>query len=314
MTIMKAMRIHSYGGPEVLVYEDAPLPVVNEDDVLIRVHAAGVNPVDWKIREGYLQERMPLRFPFILGWDVAGTIEQTESKAAGFRPGDAVYSRPDISRNGGYAQYIAVRGNEVALKPENLDFEQAAAVPLAALTAWQSIFDLAHLQAGQKILVHAAAGGVGHFAVQFAKWCGAHVIGTASGRNQEFLTKLGAHEAIDYTAVPFEEKSREVDVVLDTLGGEVWERSWQVLKKGGIMVSTLHAPPESDYEAARDKRGAYVFVQPNAAQLGEIAELIDSGHVRPEIEHIYSLPEAAEAHRSNQQGHTRGKLVLRVAS
>jgi NADPH:quinone reductase-like Zn-dependent oxidoreductase len=311
---MKAVRIHAYGGPEVLVYEDAPLPVVNEDDVLIRVHAAGVNPVDWKIRQGYLKEMMPLRFPFILGWDVAGTVERTGSKVSGFQPGDAVYSRPDIARNGGYAEYIAVRADQVALKPENLDFDKAAAVPLAALTAWQSIFDLAGLQAGQKILVHAAAGGVGHFAVQFAKWCGAHVIGTASGRNQEFLTKLGAHEAIDYTAVPFEENIREVDVVLDTLGDEVWERSWKVLKKGGIMVSTLHAPPESNYEAARNKRGAYVFVQPNAAQLGEIAELIDSGHVKPEIEQIYPLPEAAEAHRSNQQGHTRGKLVLRVAS
>ena len=314
MTTMKAVRIHSYGGPDVLAYEDAPLPVLNDDDVLIRVRAAGVNPVDWKIREGYLKEMMPLVFPFILGWDVAGTVEQTGYKVSAFRPGDAVYTRPDIARNGGYAEYIAVRADQIALKPEHLDFEQAAAVPLAALTAWQSLFDLADLRAGQRILIHAAAGGVGHFAVQFAKWCGAYVIGTASGRNQKFLRDLGAHETVDYTVAPFEEKIREVDVVLDTRGDKIWERSWNILKKGGIMVSTLHAPPAEDYEPAQGKRGAYVFVQPNAGQLGEIAALIDSGHVRPVIEKVYPLPEAAEAHRSNQKGHTRGKLVLRVVS
>lgn len=309
MTTMKAVRIHSYGGPEVLVYENSPMPAFNNDDVLIRVYAAGVNPVDWKIRQGYMQEKMTL--PLIPGWDVAGIIEEKGAAVKNLEIGDSVYARPSIFRNGAYAEYIAVKAAEVALKPESIDYIHAAAVPLAGLTAWQSIFDLARLQAGQKILIHAAAGGVGHYAVQFARWAGAHVIGTASARNHEFLRSMGAHETIDYTTSAFEDAVHEADVVLDTIGGDVWQRSWKVLKKGGIMVSALRGP-EAGGPDALNKLCAHVFVQPDARQLGEIAVLIDGGHVRPVIDRVFPLQEAAKAHRSNQAGRTRGKIVLKV--
>jgi NADPH:quinone reductase-like Zn-dependent oxidoreductase len=310
MTTMKAVRIHSFGGPEVLHYEDVPRPVLNGDDVLIKVHAAGVNPVDWKIRQGYMKEMFTL--PLIPGWDVAGVIEEKGPEVTGLKIGDSVYARPAILRNGSYAEYIVVKASEVALKPETIDYIRAAAVPLAGLTAWQSLFDLAHLRAGQKILIHAAAGGVGHFAVQFAKWAGAHVIGTASARNHEFLKSIGAHETIDYHTTAFEDAVHEADVVLDTMGGEVWQRSWKTLKKGGIMVSTLRGPEAGGMDAL-NKLSAHVFVQPDALQLGEIAVLIDSGHVRPEIAEVFPLHEAAKAHRASETGHTRGKIVLAVA-
>ncbi len=306
---MKAIRIHSYGGPEVLKFEDVTRPVPNDDEVLIKVYAAGVNPVDWKIRQGYMKELFHL--PLILGWDVAGVIEEKGRQVTNFEIGDEVYSRPSILRDGAYAEFIAVKANEVALKPTKLDFIQAAAVPLAALTAWQSIFDLGHLQSGQKILIHAAAGGVGHYAVQFANWAGAHVIGTASAGHHEFLKAIGVHEAIDYTTTPFEEVVHDADVVLDTIGGEVWQKSWQVLKKGGILVSTLRGP-EAGGQDALNKLCAHVFVQPDAAQLGEIAALIDSGQVTPKIAGTYPLKDAAEAHRASESGHTRGKIVLDI--
>lgn len=309
MTTMKAVRIHSYGGPEVLHHEDAPRPVLNVDDVLIKVHAAGVNPVDWKIRQGYMKDSLTL--PLIPGWDVAGVIEEKGPEVMSLEIGDSVYARPSLFRNGAYAEYIAVKASEVALKPETLDYIQAAAVPLAGLTAWQSLFDLAHLKAGQEILIHAAAGGVGHFAVQFAKWAGAHVIVTASARNHEFLKSIGAHETIDYTTTAFEEAVHDADVVLETMGGEVWQRSWKVLKKGGIMVSTLRGPEAGGMDAL-NKLCAHVFVQPDALQLGEIAVLIDSGNVRPEIAKVFPLQEADQAHRASESGHTRGKIVLEV--
>ena len=311
MPTMKAVRIHSYGGPEVLKYEDAPRPVPTDDDVLIKVIAAGVNPVDWKIRQGYMEGMITL--PLIPGWDVAGVIEEKGQKVTGLEIGDSVYTRPSIFRNGAYAEYIAVKASEVAFKPETIDYIQAAAVPLAGLTAWQSLFELAHLQAGQKILIHAAAGGVGHFAVQFANWAGAHVIGTASADNHEFLKSIGAHETIDYTTTAFEDAVHDADVVLETMGGEVWQRSWKSLKKGGIMVSTLRGPEAGGMDAL-NKLCAHVFVQPDAAQLDEIAVLIDSGHVRAEVDEVFPLHEADKAHRSNEAGHTRGKIVLDVAS
>jgi NADPH:quinone reductase-like Zn-dependent oxidoreductase len=309
MQTMKAIRIHSYGGPEMLQYEDAPRPVPNDDDVLIKVIAAGVNPVDWKIRQGYMKEMFKL--PLIPGWDVAGVIEEKGKNVTGLEIGDSVYSRPEILRNGAYAEYIVVKASEVALKPETIDYIQAAAVPLAALTAWQSIFDLGHLQAGQKILIHAAAGGVGHYGVQFANWAGAHVIGTASAGNHEFLKSIGAHETIDYKTTAFEDAVHDADVVFDTLGGEVWQRSWKVLKRGGIIVSTLRGPEAGGMDAL-NKLCAHVFVQPDAAQLGEIAALIDNGHVRPEISRVFPLQEADKAHISSQSGHARGKIVLDV--
>ncbi len=308
---MKAVRIHQFGGVELLRYEDAPRPTAGPGEVLIRVHAAGVNPVDWKIREGHLQSRITHHLPLTLGWDVAGVIEQLGPGVTQFKAGDAVYARPDLARDGAYAEYIAARASEIALKPQTLDFIHAAAVPLSALTAWQSLFDASNLQPGQRILIHAGAGGVGHYAVQFARWKGAHVITTASARNANFVRSLGADEVIDYTATRFEDAVRDADMVFDTVGGEIQTRSWKVLKKGGILVSilTLTVPEEAEQ---RGWRSAYVFVQPNAAQLAQIAKLIDTDKVKPVVENVFPLHEAAKAHTLIQGAHTRGKIVLRV--
>lgn len=309
---MKAIRIHTYGGPDVLKYEDVPRPKLRRGEVLIRVYAAGVNPVDWKVREGYLKDMRQYSLPLIPGWDLSGVVEKVGSGVTRFQKGAEVYSRPDIARNGAYAQYIVARGSEVALKPKSIDHLHAAAIPHAALTAWQALFDTAELQPGQKLLVHAAAGGVGHFAVQLAKWKGAHVMATASRKNHDLLRELGADETIDYTTERFEDVVREVDVVLDTIAGETQERSWQVLKKGGILVSILKRPsPEK--AAAHEARGGYVFVQPNAAELAEIATLIDSAKLKPVVETVLPLSEARRAQELNQAGHTRGKIVLHVA-
>jgi NADPH:quinone reductase-like Zn-dependent oxidoreductase len=308
MATMKAVRIHEYGGPEVLKYEDAPVPRPGPAEVLVRVHAAGVNPVDWKIREGYFQGR-PL--PIIPGWDVSGVVETAGRGADRWKAGDEVYSRPDISRDGAYAEYIVIRESELALKPESIDHINAAAVPLTALTAWQVLFDTADLQPGQRVLIHAAAGGVGTMAVQLAKWKGAYVIGTASEVNHEYLRSLGADETIDYNKMPFEDAVSDVDVVFDTIGGDTHKRSWQVLKEGGILVSIL--VKASDEEAAsHGARAGYVFVQPSADQLAEMARLIDGGIVRPVVQAVLPLAEARRAQEMSQAGHTRGKIVLKV--
>ena len=195
---MKAIRIHEFGGPEVLKLEEVPRPIPAAGEVLIKVFATSVNPVDWKIREGQRKEKFPVNFPLIPGWDVSGEIEEVGSDVKNFRKGDEVYSRPDPTKNGTYAEYVVVKANQVALKPKSIDHEQAAAVPLAGLTAWQGLFDYGQLQQGQKVLIHAASGGVGTFAVQFAKWKGAYVIGTTSAENIDFVKQLGADEVIDY--------------------------------------------------------------------------------------------------------------------
>lgn len=308
---MKAVRIHTYGGPDVLTYEEAPLPAISAEDLLIRVHAAAVNPVDWKIREGYLQGFLHHSLPLTLGWDVSGVVEAVGANVMGFKPGDAVYTRPNIERDGAYADYIAVKASEVAFKPQTIDHCQAAAVPLAAITAWHCLFEAAQLTAGQRVLIHAAAGGVGSYAVQLARWKGAEVIGTASARNRDFLLELGADEVVDYQTTAFEDTIEPVDVVFDTIGGEVQARSWQILKPGGILVSVV-SPPSEEQAAAHQCRSAYVFIQPRADWLTEIAHLIDAGQVKPIVETVLPLSQAAEAHRISQEGHTRGKIVLQV--
>jgi len=311
MKTMKAARIHTYGGPEVLKYEEAPLPKPGPGEALVRVHAAGVNPVDWKIREGYFKGRVNHSLPLILGWDLSGVVEATGSGVEGLKGDDEVYSRPDIARDGAYAEYIVVRETEVALKPKSIAHVPAAAIPLAALTAWQSLFDSARLSAGQKVLIHAAAGGVGSFAVQLAKWKGAYVIGTASSRNQDFVRKLRADETLDYQTTRLEDVVHDVDVVFDTIGGDTQKRSWKVLKKGGILVSIV-GPPSAEEAAAHGVRQASVFVQPSATQLTELTKLVESGKLRPVVETVLPLSEARHAHELSQTGHTRGKIVLRV--
>lgn len=312
---MKAVRIHKYGGPRVLKYEDVPLPEPKEDELLIRVHAAGVNPADWQIRSG---KRFKLKKPFslILGGDLSGVVEAVGSSVTNFVVGDVVYG----TMCGAYAEYVTAPATNVAHKPRSLDHIQAAAMPVVSLTAWQALFDEAKLSAGQTVLIHAAAGGVGHIAVQLAKWKGAYVIGTASGPNENFLRKIGIDEFIDYRTTRFETVVRDADVVLESVNrdipveafpGKTLERSWGVLKKNGTLVS-ICAKPSSETAAEYGVRGKYIGMQPNTAQLTQIANLVDAGHVKPIINTVLPLKEARQAHQLSQKGHTRGKIVLRV--
>jgi NADPH:quinone reductase-like Zn-dependent oxidoreductase len=307
---MKAVRFHEFGGPEVLRYEDAPRPTPGEGEVLVRVHAAGVNPVDWKVRQGGLRGLAP-SLPQIPGFDVAGVVAQVGEGVERLEVGDAVYGYLSLRRGGAYAEYVVAAEGELAAKPEQLSFVEAAAMPLAGLTAWQALFNTAALEAGQTVLVHAGAGGVGHFAVQLAHWRGAKVITTASERNHEFLRGLGADVVIDYRTQRFDQIARDVDVVLDSIGGETQRRSLDVLKPGGFLVSIVGSPDERALEE-RDLRGAGMLVQPRAAQLDVLAELVADGKLRPEVSLVLPLAEAARAHEQSQTLHARGKIVLEV--
>ncbi|MFV1956660.1 MAG: NADP-dependent oxidoreductase [bacterium] len=311
METMKAIRIHKYGGSDALVLEDVPRPGVTDDDVLVKVYAAAVNPLDWKVRAGYLEDMLPIKLPIVPGWDFSGVVVEAGSSVTGLKPGDEVYALSDITRDGSYAEYIAVKAGIVAKKPRSVDHIQAASVPLAGLTAWQALYDVGGLEGGQRVLIHAAAGGVGSFAVQFAQNRGAYVIGTASAINRDYLLKLGADEVIDYTTAPFDEAVQDIDLVLDTMSGEVQERSWKVLRKGGILVSTL-GPPDAGKALEHGAKGVPVFVQPDSAQLAEIAQLIDSGSVRANVTEVLPLEEAGRAHELSETHHVRGKIVLKV--
>ncbi len=312
MKTMKAVRIYSYGGPGVLVYEDAPQPHPGSGEVLIRVHAAGINPVDWKIREGHLKEMLHHTLPLVLGWDVSGVVETVGAGVLRMKIGDEVYSRPDILRDGAYAEFIVIRESEVALKPKTIDHVHAAALPLAGLTAWQALIDAGGLVAGQRVLIHAAAGGVGTLAVQLAKERGAHVIGTASARNHDFLRTLGVDQVVDYAKERFEAVVEPVDLVFDTIGGDTQDRSWIVLKRGGILVSVVN-PPSAEIAESHGVRQAFVFTQPNAGQLAEIAKRVDEKKLQVSVETVLPLAEARRAQELSEAGHTRGKIVLRVA-
>ena len=311
---MKAVRIHRYGGPELLKYEDVPRPQVSAaGEVLIRVYAAGVNPVDSAIRAGRVQEIFPISFPWIPGWDLSGVIEEVGAGVTKFNKGDEVFAIPDTARNGAYAEYIVVRESDLALKPKSLQHIRAAAVPVAAVTAWNALFDSAQLQPGQRVLIHGGAGGVGHFAVQLAKRKGAHVIATASAKNHELVHELGADEVIDYHEQKFEDIAREIDIVLDSIGGDTQERSWKVLNKGGILVSIVQ-PPSEEKAKSVGARGAMVHSRPDGTTLTEIAKIIDSGQLAPVINRILPLSEARRAHELSETGHTHGKIVLRVVN
>ena len=308
---MKAARAHSFGGPEVLKYEDAPRPEPKENELLVRVIAAGVNPVDAKVRQGMF--KMPgTQLPLVTGYDVSGVVEKAGLKATKFKPGDPVYAYLDLSRGGGYAEYAIVKESEAAAKPRSITHEQAAAVPLAALTSWQALIETGKLAEGQTVLIHGGSGGVGSFAVQIAKARGAKVIATASAANQEFLKELGADQTIDYRATKFEEVAKDVDVVLDTVAGETLKRSYDVVKKGGIIVSILDMPEKAELDK-RGIRGTAILVKPSSEMLAEIAKLIDAGKVKPFVTKTFPLAEATEAHKAIETGHTRGKIVLRVA-
>jgi NADPH:quinone reductase-like Zn-dependent oxidoreductase len=308
---MKAVRIHDYGDVGTLIYEDAPLPTPGPADVRIRVHATAVNPVDWKIRAGYLAAMIPYPMPLTLGWDVSGVVEQVGDEVTHISVGDEVYCRPDITRDGSYAEYMVVRATEVAPKPKSLSHNEAAAVPLAGLTAWQALFTHAQLKAGERVLIHAGAGGVGSFAIQFAKSAGAHVIATASAGNEALVRDLGADEFVDYRSQRFEEVLAKVDVVLDTIGGDTQARSIGLLKAGGRLFSVV-ATPDAAALAAVGATGGLFMVQPSSENLGSIAALIDNGTVRVLIDSVFPLSEVRAAHTKSQTGRARGKIVLEV--
>jgi NADPH:quinone reductase-like Zn-dependent oxidoreductase len=308
---MKCVCIYHYGGPEVLSFTEAPRPRCGPGELLVQVHAAGVNPVDWKIREGHLAGMLAHTFPLVLGWDVSGVVGSTGPGTTRLKIGDEVFSRPDILRDGAYAEFIVIRESEVALKPRSLDHVHAAALPLAGLAAWQSLVEAAQLAPGQRVLIHAAAGGVGSLAVQLAKARGAHVIGTASARNHDFLRDLGVDEIIDYEHMRFEDLALAMDVVLDTIGGDTQERSWKTLKRGGILVS-LASPPSAETAAKLGLRQAFVFVQPQAGQLEALAKLVEAGKLKSIVGTVLPLAEATRAHALSQGGHTLGKIVLQI--
>ncbi|MEV8554748.1 NADP-dependent oxidoreductase [Streptomyces glaucescens] len=307
---MRAVVVEQWGGPEALVEREAERPEPGLSEVLVRVHAAGVNPVDWKTRaSGALIEwgAVPA-----VGWDVSGTVEAVGPGVSVHRPGDEVFGMPLFPRQaGGYAEYVVAPARHFAPKPAGLTHVEAAALPLAALTAWQALVDAADVRPGQRVLVHAAAGGVGHFAVQIAKARGAHVIGTASAAKHDLVRELGADEVVDYRAVRFEDVVSDVDVVLDGLGGETAERSLKVLRSGGLLI-TLPGP--DDVPAAADGvRAAWMLVEPDHLGLREITALVERGALRPVVETVLPLEEAAQAHRIGERGRTTGKIVLTVA-
>jgi len=308
---MNAVRIHAFGDADQLVYESAPRPVPQAGEVLIRVRAAGVNPVDWKTREGKGVAGYMKDLPAILGWDVAGTVDALGPGVDAFRLGESVYGMIRFPNPGNaYAEYVTAPVSDIARMPVSLDYAQAAALPLAALTAWQAFFTAGGLQAGQRVLVHAAAGGVGHLAVQLAKWKGASVVGTASARNADFVRSLGA-EFYDYAAAPFEKQLSGFDLVLDTVGGDTAQRSYSVLEPGGIVVSILGGAKEEEARK-HGMRAASILVKTSGSELAEIATLVSKGALRPEVQAILDLPEASKAHDLVKAGHVRGKVVLRV--
>ncbi|MGI8466867.1 MAG: NADP-dependent oxidoreductase [Pyrinomonadaceae bacterium] len=304
---MKAVMIKKYGDESVLDYTDVKRPAPNADEVLVKIHAAAVNPVDWKIRDGF-GAMFGLELPFILGCEIAGTVEEIGVDVKDFKKNDAVIGYIG-SHIGGYAEYAVVKAEEISPKPESLDFENAAAIPVGALVAWQAMFDLANLKSGQRILITGASGGVGSMAVQLAKAKGAFVTGTASGKNEKFVRDLGADEFVDYARAKFEEIVKDVDVVFDTVGGDTLERAFQTLKKGGFLVTAVE-PPSEEKANQFGVKVAMVAVQPNAGQLAEIVELYEQGKLKTHIETVLPLAEVKKAHELSKSGRTRGKIVL----
>jgi NADPH:quinone reductase len=316
MVSMKAIRIHELGGVDVLRYEDVERPKVQAGEVLVRVRAAGINPIDTISRA----HPVPLttgkaRFPYILGWDISGEVVAVGAGVTHFVVGDEVYGMIRFPLEGkAYSQYVSAPVEDLARKPARLTHQEAAGVPLVALTVWQDLFDIAHLQAGQTVFIPGGAGGTGHIAVQLAKWRGANVISTTSTRNVDFVRQLGADVVIDYTQQSFVEGVKGVDVVLDTIGGEVLRQAFQVVKRGGTIVSL---PGHTDIRAIGEQLAprygvTFVFtpVHPSGAQLAEITPLFDAGQLNIHIDAVFPLQEVVQAHLLSEGGHVRGKLIL----
>src|SRR6266705_54633 len=309
---MKAIVAHEYGGPDVLKYEDVPRTEPEENQILVRVIAAGVNPVDGMIRSGMFAKYEKTVFPIILGADIAGVVEKAGSKITKFKASDPVFAYVSLKNGGGYAEYAVATEVEAAAQPKSLNYVEAAAVPVVALTAWQALIDTAKLSAGQTVLIHGGSGGVGTFAIQIAKARGAKVIATASTANQDLLKKLGADVAIDYTKTRFEDVAKDVDVVLDSVGKDTLARSYGVVKEGGFIVTLVAQIDQAELDKHKI-RGASLSVEPNPDELAKIGRLIDEKKIKVIVSQTFPLSEAMKAQEQVATGHTRGKIVLKVA-
>ncbi len=315
---MKALVLEKFGDPSVMKVTERPEPRPGEGELRVRVRAAALNPVDWKIREGWLKEAFPHEFPITLGWDCAGVVDEIGEGVSGFQVGDEVmaYGRKEVIRDGTLAEWIVLEPRHVAKKPPELSFETAAAVPLAGLTAWQALFDAGGLAAGQTVLVHAAAGGVGHFAVQLAKAAGAAVIGTASPGNHDFLRSLGVDHPVDYASADLADEVRDLsgggaDLVFDCIGGEALAASADFLASGGRIISIVDSA-QVETLLANGVAAGWIFVEPNSDQLARLARKAVSGEMKVEIAEAFDLEDFRDAFAKLEAGHTRGKLVVRM--
>ncbi|MFL0365269.1 NADP-dependent oxidoreductase [Pseudobacillus sp. 179-B 2D1 NHS] len=310
---MKAIVIEQYGGSEQLKEMNIQKPSAGKNEVIVKLHATSINPIDWKLREGYLQTMMPFEFPIILGWDASGIIEEVGENVEGFKAGDRVFARPETTNRGTYAEYTAVDSHLLAKIPDNISFEEAACVPLAGLTAWQCLFDFGEVKAGDKVLIHAGAGGVGTFAIQLAKHAGAYVAATASTHNVELLQSLGADQVIDYKKQDFETALADFDFVLDSLGGENQEKSFTVLREGGRMASIV-SEPDQEKAALRNIKAKNIWLVPNGEQLAKMADLLAQGKLKVIIGHRFPLTAEGikEAHALSETHHAKGKIVIEM--
>jgi NADPH:quinone reductase-like Zn-dependent oxidoreductase len=313
---MKAITISQFGGPEVLRQIDIPAPAIQEDEVLVQVKAISINPVDVKTRAGKgVAGRLKGQDPLIPGWDISGIVAAVGRQVSAFKPGDEVFGMVNFPGHGkAYAEYVAAPAAHLALKPANITHEEAAAATLAALTAWQALVENAKIRAGQKVLVHAAAGGVGHFAVQIAKLLGAHVTGTSSAANRDFVLGLGADAHIDYRSQRFEEVLYDMDFVLDTLGGDMIDRSLEVIKPGGTLISIPSGLNEAVTEKAKAKgiNGYFFLVSSNGGHMQRVADLLENGKLKAHVSQTFSFEEMARAHEQVESGRTVGKVVVRL--
>lgn len=303
---MKAVRFHDYGGPEVLVIDQIPQPVPGDGQVLIRVHVAAVNPADWKIRAGYFKQFMPMTLPVTPGLEGAGVVAAVGAGVTQFKPGDAIFG-PFTGSN---AEYAVAPASDVFLKPANLSFEQAATVPVGALTAWAAVIETAQVQKGQRVLVHGAAGGVGLYAAQLARWKGAHVTGTASTGNAAFVRSLGVDEVIDYSHTAFETVVHDLDAVIDTVGGDLAERSLKVIRRGGIFV-TVAGRIDPEMGQALGIRASNAG-RTGTDKLNEIVKLIETGQVKTPVGKVFEMADIRKAHELSQAGHGAGRIVLHI--
>ena len=310
---MKAIVINAYGDRHQLKEIEFPKPMPKEHEVQIEMYATSINPIDWKLREGYLKERLPFHFPIILGWDAAGVVTKVGSEVVDFEEGDRVFTRPATTERGTYAEYITADASLVAHMPKNASFLEAAAVPLAGLTAWQCLVDFADIKKGDRVLIHAGAGGVGSMAIQIAKAKGAEVFATGSSESEELIKKLGADHMINYRTTSLIEAVSDVDIVLDTIGGEVQEKSFAVLKPGGVLVSIVQ-PPDQEKAKEKDIKAGLVWLEPNGEQLAVLAKMIEEEELKPIVGHVLPFSEEGlqKAHEISETHHAKGKIVIEI--